>query len=213
MKSKKTGLTLIVIGILYLFLVSWLTSWWYVPDYRELGFEFVSGSSWYKSIPFNIIWGISAPFGAIIVTLGFALYIRVEKARIIYFIIGSIILLLWLAMWYVTSITSYLYGIGGGIILLCFILSVRNWAKKRTSLPVRNRLASDIRVLGHLFFLIAAWGLCGLLGSPLFGLRPGLMIAFKTEHGAFTMGAKVMICLIFGWVFSVISQYIDSEIS
>jgi hypothetical protein len=211
MKSKKIGITLIVIGILYLLLVSWLISWWYVPDYREQGFEFVSGSSWYRSIPFNIIWGISAPLGALMVILGFALYVKVERKRIIYFIAGSILLLFWLAMWYVTLITSFLYGIGGGIILLCFILSVRNWAKRRKSLPERNRLVSDIRVMSHLLFLIAAWGLCGLLGSPLFGLRPGLMIAFKTEHGAFTMGAKVMICLIFGWVLSVTSQYIDSE--
>jgi hypothetical protein len=194
-----------------MFFVSWLVSWKYVPDYRELGFEFVSGSSWYKSVPFNIIWSISAPLGAVIVILGFALFNRVEKKRIIIFILVTISLLAWLAAWNVNNITSNLYGIGGGIILLCFVLSVRNWAKKRSSLSDRSKLASDMRVLGHLFFLIAAWGLCGLLGSPLFGLRPELMIAFKTEHGAFTMGAKVMICLICGWVFSVISEYIDSE--
>jgi hypothetical protein len=212
MKSKKTGIAFIVIGILYLFLVSWLISWWYVPDYREPGFEFVSGSSWYKSIPFNIIWGISAPLGALMVIFGFALYTDVERNRVICFITGSILLLFWLAMWNVISITSYLYGIGGGIILLCFILSIRNWAKRRTSLPERNKVAADIRVLGHLFFLIAAWGLCGLLGSPIFCLKPEKMIEYKTEHAAYTMGAKVMICFVFGWISLVISQYIDSEI-
>jgi len=71
-------------------------------------------------------------------------------------------------------------------------------------------LAADIRIVSYLFYLIAAWGLCGLLGSPLFGLRPEIMIEFKTQQGAYTMGAKVIVCLTLGWILMAISEYIET---
>lgn len=209
MKIKAIGISILIIGILYMFIVSWLCSWWYVTDYRVLGSKFISASSWYASMPFNIIWALSAPLGSVLVILGFALSVRVERKHTLFFTLGSIILLFWLGMWYVASITSALYGIGGGIILLSFLISAWSWAKRRPTLEVRNRLATDLRIIGHLFFFIAAWGLCGLLGSPLFGLRPETMIEFKTQQGAYTMGAKVIICLALGWILLAISQYIE----
>jgi hypothetical protein len=210
MKSKKIGIAILIIGILYMIVVSWLCSWWYVSDYRVLGSKFISDSSWYTSMPFSVIWALSAPLGSILVIFGFALSIQVEKNRTLFFAVGGIILLFWLGMWYVTSITSKLYGIGGGIIIICFLISGWSWAKKRPTLEGRNRLVADLRIISHLFFLISAWGLCGLLGSPLFGLRPEIMIAFKTQQGAYTMGAKVMICLALGWILLAIGQYIET---
>ncbi len=210
MKLKRIGLVIMIISIIYLVLVSWLASWWYVPDYRKLGPEFLSESSWYTSFAFNIIWSISLPLGAILVVLGFALYIRIERNRVLFFIIASLIILFWLGIWFVASITSRLFGIGGGIIIICFLFSVWNWAKKRTHLNRINKLAADIRLLSYLFFVISAWGLCGLLGSPLFGLRPEIMLMFKTQNGAYTLAAKVMICLIIGWILTAISHYIET---
>ena len=209
MKSKNIGIALLIVGILYLLIVSWLCSWWYVSDYRELGSNFISSSSWFTSLPFNIIWGFSAPLGSVLVILGFALSSQVEKKRILFFSIGSAILLFWLAIWYVSSITSRLYGIGGGIIIICFIISVWSWAKKRPTIEVGHRLAADLRIISYLFFLIAAWGLCGLLGSPLFALRPEIMIEFKTQQGAYSMGAKIIICLVLGFILAAISEYTE----
>ena len=199
MKLKKAGIVIIVISMLYLILISWLASWWYVPDYRTLGPGFISGSSWYTSLAFNIIWSVSLPLGAILMVLGFALYIRIERNRVLFYIIAGLIILFWLGMWYVSSITSALFGIGGGIIIICFSFSVWNWAKKRPHLNRINRLAADIRLLGYLFFVISAWYLCGLLGTPMFGLRPEIMLMFKTQYGAYTLAAKVMICLMGGY--------------
>jgi hypothetical protein len=210
MKLKKTGIVIIVISLLYLILVSWLASWWYVPDYRTLGPEFISGSSWYTSLAFNIIWSASLPLGAILLVLGFALYIRIERNRILFYIIASLIIIFWLGMWYVSSITSILFGIGGGIIIICFSFSVWNWAKKRPHLNRINRLAADIRLLGYLFFVISAWYLCGLLGTPMFGLRPEIMLMFKTQYGAYTLAAKIMICLMVAWILIAVSHYIET---
>lgn len=209
MASKRIGTAILSLGILYMILVSWLISWWYVPDYRQFGPGFVSGSSWYTSTPFNIVWAVSAPLGSILVIFGFALSVGIEKRHAVYFVIASIILLLWLALWQVSSITSALYGIGGGIIIICFLVCVRSWAKKRVHLEGRGKLAADVRILGHLFFLIAAWGLCGLRGAPMFGLRPKLMAEYGTQP--IDMGAKVLICIAVGWICSAISQHLETD--
>jgi hypothetical protein len=208
MNSKQIGIAVLTIGILYMILVSWLMSWWYVPAYRQLGPEFLSGSSFYTSIPMNIFWALSAPLGSMLVILGFSLSNHDDKRFTVCFAIGSIIILLWLGFWFVSSITSELYGIGGGIIIACFFISVWAWASKRNQLEGRNKIASDARIVGHLFFLIAAWGMCGLLGTPIFGLRPKLMLEFDTQP--MTMGAKVLICTALGWLFLAFSQYVET---
>jgi hypothetical protein len=210
MKSKKIGILMITIGIIYILLISWMASWWYVPDYRNLGPDFLSNNSWYTSITFNIIWSISLPLGAILVILGCAIYLKIERYRILLYFIGSIILLFWLGIWYVNSITSKLFGIGGGVIIICFFFLAWNWIKRRPYLDGKNKLAADIRLISYLFFAISAWGLCGLLGTPIFGLRPEIMLMYKTQNGAYTLAAKVMICLILGWIFLSISQYIET---
>ncbi len=211
--SKGFGIIILIIGAFYMFLVAWLASWWYVPDYRAAGPDFVSGSSWYTGIAFNIIWSISAPVSSILIVLGFALVFRIERNRILFFVSGSIVFLCWLAFWSVSSVTSVLYGIGGGIIILSFFVSVWSWAKRRPSLNKHGKTAGDTRILGHLFFLIAAWGMCGLLGTPIFGLRPELMNQFNTQNMAITLGAKVLICLVAGWILIVISQFMETYAS
>ena len=210
MKSKKIGVLIIAIGIIYLLLISWIASWWYVSDYRNLGPDFLSNDSWYTSMTFNILWSISLPLGAILVILGFAIYAKIERNHILYYCIGSIILLFWLSMWGVSFITSKLFGIGGGIIIICFSFLVWNWTKIRPYLNSKNKLAADIQLISYLFFAISAWGLCGLLGTPMYGLRPEIMLMYKTQNGAYTLAANVMICLVLGWIFLSISQYIET---
>ena len=143
--------------------------------------------------------------------LGIALSVKVQRRTILYFIFGSIVLLVWLAVWYVNSITSTLYGVGGGIIICCFAVSVWSWAKKRQTLDDRKRLAGDLHIISNLFLLIAAWGLCGLLGTPVFGLRPELMLRYNAQMSAYTLGAKIMTCLIIAWFLSAMSQHVGSS--
>jgi hypothetical protein len=64
MKVKSIGLTLFVIGILYMAIDRWF-----------------------------IFWSLSVPLGSIITALGLAVYIRLEKLRFLIFIACSLILL------------------------------------------------------------------------------------------------------------------------
>ena len=65
----------------------------------------------------------------------------------------------------------------------------------------------DLRAAGFVFLVIAAWGMCGLLGVPSFGLRPEQIFEFGTKGTLLTMGAKVLVCFALGWIFLALSQY------
>jgi hypothetical protein len=67
----------------------------------------------------------------------------------------------------------------------------------------------DLRAIGYIFFVITAWGMCGLLGIPSFGLRPEQLIEYESYGILINMGAKVLVCFTLGWVFFAISQFIE----
>ena len=209
MNSKIIGLILFLIGLFYMLIIGWLLSWWYVPDFREYGFDFITGSSFYSSNILFTLWALSVPLGSILACIGLGLYVKVEKFHLILFIIGSIVLLFWLGLWNQSFLHAPIYGIGGGIILICFFYSLWYWTKKRSILDYNDRLASDLRMIGLIFFVIAAWGLCGTLGVPSSSLRSELLLKFNTQNLAYAMGAKVLICLVLGWIFMALSNYIE----
>jgi hypothetical protein len=212
MNSKIIGIILFLIGLLYMIIIGWLLSWRYVPDLREFGFDFITGSSFYSSNVFFTLWTLSIILGSILSFIGLCLYAKIEKINLLLFILGSILLLLWLGIWNQSSLNAPLYGVGGGIILICFIVSLLYWSKTRSNLEYSERLVSDLRVIGLIFFLIAAWGLCGTLGVPSSSLRSGLLLKFNTQNLAYTLGAKVLICLVLGWIFLAMSFYFESRI-
>lgn len=61
-------------------------------------------------------------------------------------------------------------------------------------------------MVGNLFFLMAAWWLCGLLGTPFFTLRPNLLEKFGTLSGAVSTGSLISILLVLGWAFMFLGQ-------
>ena len=209
MKIKTISLALIVIGIAYMFVDGWLVSWWFVPDFRQAGPAFISNDSFYSSEAFFIFWAVSVPLGSIITALGLALFARLEKTRIFLFVICALLFLAWLAFWSQSILCPVLYGIGGGIILISFCFAIWSLAKIRMNANGSEKTVLDIRAIAYIFFVIAAWGMCGLLGVPSFGLRPEDLLEYKTNHLLLTMGAKVLICFTAGWVFLSISQLLE----
>jgi hypothetical protein len=187
----------------------WLVSWWFVPDFREAGPSFISGNSFYSSNPFFAFWALSVPLGSFITALGLALYIRMERFRVFIFIVCALILLLWLGLWSQSTLYPILYGIGGGIILFSFCISIWALAKTRINSTGIIRLSLDLRAVSYILFVITAWGMCGLLGVPSFGLRPEQLLEFDTKGILLTMGAKVLICFSVGWILLAVSQYIE----
>jgi hypothetical protein len=170
---------------------------------------FISTDSLYTSKTFFAFWGLSVPLGSIITSLGLALYIRLEKLRILIFVVCSLVLLAWLGFWSQSIVYPALYGVGGGIILISFCISIWSLVRTRMMSNGNTKIFFDLRAIAYIFFVITAWGMCGLLGVPSFGLRPEQVVEYNTQSLIITMGAKVLVCFSLGWIFLALSQYTE----
>jgi hypothetical protein len=201
--SQKIGSAIFVIGAIYMFGLGWLYSWRVVPAANQVGSEA------YSSL-LGFIWVLSVPLGTFIVVIGAALVARVERR-----VLGQLILLLLLfTAWRIVGTTNKmipaLFGIGGGLITLFFIGSVWNWAKTRPSLRGAGKTGSDLRMVGYIFFVVAAWDLCGIFGMGNYVLRPELAARFSVPISSTINSASgVNILLALGWAFTFFGQRVS----
>jgi hypothetical protein len=196
MNSKKLGLALFWIGAILMLVVGWLSSWWFVPTIKKLGFTNVP-------VPglISFIWGLSAPLGATIVAIGAGLYAQINRRRLLLMTLGVFVSLFLLALIMPSQLIPALFGINGGLITLFFLGIFWNWSINRPGLSKNAKIGSDLQMVGYLFFLFVAWYLCGLLGAPTFALRPELMQEYETLPSAINLGSLISVCLALGFAF------------
>lgn len=198
--SQKIGWVVFLIGTVYMLGLGWLYLWWVVPAANQVGTEAYSGL-------LGVLWALSVPLGAFIVALGAALIAQVERR-----ILGLLLLLLVLfTTWRFVGTSGLmvpaLFGIGGGLITLFFIGSVLNWARIRPMLSGSDKAGSDLRMVGFVFFVIAAWDLCGLLGMANFVLRPELASKFDVPlSNTINAASGVLVLLALGWGLTFFGQ-------
>jgi hypothetical protein len=209
MKTRRLGAVIAVVGAVYLVTVAWMSSWWYVPALLELGPRAFTERTPYGGTAFSIIWASSGVLGAMVVALGAAVYCAVGTFRLMLLAAGGTLLVVWLVFWSTTSHNAVVFGVGGGLILLCFLTSCLDWAGTRRHLDGPTRTASDLRLAAHVSFFTAAWGLCGLLGGPIFALRSELTEVRRTASAGSSLAIKVLVCLVFGWGFTALAQRIE----
>ena len=201
--SQKIGSAIFAIGAVYMFGLGWLYSWRVVPAANQFGISALPGF-------LGFIWGLSVPLGAFIVAIGAALAARVER-RVFW---QLILLLLVFTAWRIVGTTDKmipsLFGIGGGLITLFFIGSVWNLAKNRPTLTGAARTGSDLRMVGYIFFVVAAWDLCGIFGMGNYVLRPELADKFSVPISSTINSASgVNILLALGWAFTFFGQRVS----
>jgi hypothetical protein len=199
--TSKIGLVVFGIGAALMAGMGFLSSWWFVPAIREVGFDNLAVPG---AVAF--LWGISAPLGAVLVAIGGALYAQAERRLTVPLIVGSLVVIALTAAWPIREPIPPLFGISGGLITLLFLGLLWNWAKSRPTLSGAERLGSDLGMVGHVFYLFAAWYLCGLLGAPTFTLRPELMEKYDTVSNAASLGSLIAVYLVLGWAFTFFGQ-------
>jgi len=198
--SRTIGWIVFGIGALYMLGLGWLYSWWVVPATREAGPENLSTAV-------GFIWALSAPLGSALVAIGAALIAQVERRLFWLLIVGSFLLAAWRVVGTTSQLLPPLFGIGGGLITLFFLGSVWNWARMRPALSGPERTGSDLRMVGYVFYVIAAWDLCGLLGISNFVLRPDLAQKFNVPLGSTINAAStILVLLVLGWAFTFFGQ-------
>lgn len=199
--SQKVGMVIFTIGAMYMFGLGWLYSWAMVPTANQIG------SSAYTSGSLGFAWGLSVPLGAFIVAIGAALIAKAGGR-----VLGLLVLLLVLCVaWQIIGTTQQmipaLFGVGGGLITLFFLGSTWNWAKTRPALTGASRTGSDLRMIGFIFFVVAAWELCGIFGVGNFVLRPELADKFSVPlSSTINSASRVNILFVLGWGFTYLGQ-------
>ncbi len=202
---QRAGAIIAILGAAYLVIIACTSSWWYVPILVEIGRQAPADRMQIEGTAFFIMWGSSGVLGSMIVALGVALYASGSKLRVLFLAIGAVLLLLWLMLWATSSHNAVIFGTGGSLILVCFLFFCLDWARSRRDVG-RLGTAADLRLAAHVCFFIAAWGLCGLLGAPIFLLRPEM-------HGSAgeSMAVKVLVCLVLGWGLTAFAQRFERQ--
>ena len=198
--SQKIGSAIFAIGAVYMFGLGWLYSWWVVPAANQFGTSALPGF-------LGFVWGLSVPLGTFIVAIGAALAAKVERRVLWLLILFLPLFTAWRMMGTTDKMIPALFGIGGGLITLFFLGSVWNWAKIRPSLTGAARTGSDLRMVGYILFVVAAWDLCGIFGMGNFVLRPELADKFSVPLSSTINSASgVNILLALGWAFTYFGQ-------
>jgi hypothetical protein len=198
--QKIIGWVVFLIGGVYMLGLGWLYSWWVVPAANQVGTAAYSGLV-------GILWALSVPLGAFIVAIGAALIAKVER-RVFWLLILLVVLF---TAWRINGTTSQmvpaLFGVGGGLITLFFLGSALHWARIRPTLSGSDKTGSDLRMVGFIFFVVAAWDLCGIFGMANFVLRPELADKFAVPIGSTINAASgVLVLLVLGWGFTYFGQ-------
>jgi hypothetical protein len=206
--SLKAGWVIFGFGALYMLIMGWLSSWWVVPTIRQVGLEGLPGTT------FFFIWQLAAPVGALLVAIGAAYIAGVERARKTVIIGGSLVVVIWLvvSMGAIKQVIPAIFGIGGGVITLAFLGASWDWVRSRPGLSSVARTGADLGMAGQVFYLIAAWYLCGLLGAPTFLLRPEQAMTILPENSAISLGTTILICMTLGSVFMFLSRRVALQI-
>jgi hypothetical protein len=200
LKSQKIGWIVFWIGAIYMLGLGWLYSWWIVPASNQIGPEAIAGAV-------GFIWALSVPLGAVIVLIGAALGAQVERRTFWLLIVGTFLFTAWRVVGTTSQLVPALFGVGGGLITLFFLGSAWNWARMRPALSGPERTGSDLRMVGSVFFVVAAWDLCGLLGMGNFVLRPDLAQKYNVPLGSTINAAStVLVLLVLGWAFTFFGQ-------
>jgi hypothetical protein len=156
----------------------------------------------------GFIWALAVPLGSVLVLLGAALIAEVERRVFWFLVVGSIVFAAWRVIGTSSQLLPPLFGIGGGLITLFFLGLVWSWARTRPTLSGPEKTGSDLRAVGYLFFVVAAWDLCGMLGIPTFLLRPEQAQEFAIPLGsAINMASTILVLLVLGWAFMFFGQW------
>ncbi len=210
--KKIISLAMFWLGILYIFIASWLVMWWVAPVWQNTPIEQFDRTAWAFEGPIYMSIGLSLPLGIILTSIGMLLYTDDNKRKWQLPVLIIIVIISVASILFPSSSNYYpvTFGIFGLFIFIFFVLSIWLWGKKRKTLEGKHGLAADFRLLSYIFFYFAANFSCTLLGNPISGLFfPEKVIQYNSLPVYYAMGLKQALYFAFGFILIFISNYID----
>jgi len=199
MNKQKLGLGLFWIAILWAFLLGIIGSIFVGSAFRNLTMAELELTMWAQQGTWTMIWALlGVPLAATIAAVGVLLYSGAKGSKALIYGIG-ILLFVYIGMsaGSVGHIPA-LFGIGGTLILLCFTGILWLWAKERMAIKDSPTTAADLKMVGYVFMLIAAWFICGISSIP-------FLKAMEGESPSTPI--HVMIFLVLGWIFLFLGHH------
>lgn len=199
MKKQKVGLILFWIGVIWSILWGTIGSVSCSLHMNALTMEQLNETVWAFTGPLMILWGVGGvPIGALVAGIGLLLYSDAKGSTIWKFGIAIFLgIIISLGLGAIGHIPP-LFGIGGTLILLFFIGILWLWAKERIALKGSSKTATDLKLVGYVFILIAGWFTCGIAGQL-------FLKAFEGQ--APTSPIHIMLFFVLGWLFLFLSHY------
>jgi hypothetical protein len=198
MTRKKIGLTLFCIGAIYAFVAAIPLGAYVDTTIRGLTMDQLNQTMWAPTGLWLNLWGFAPPAGALVAGVGLLLYSGAGGPRIWAFGVGiAAAVVVGMALTNLGHIPP-LFGIGGTVIVLSFLGILWFWAKERVTLADAAAATADLKLVGYVFFFIAAWFTCGVASGP-------FMRAFQDV--APMTPIYIMVCLAIGWFFMFLSHY------
>ena len=198
MTKQKVGLVLFWIAVIWAFLWGVLGSVFVGSAFNNLTMDEVNQTMWAFAGPWYLLWALGVPLAAIIAGIGILLYSSAKGSTVWKYGIGiALAVSIGMASGFLGHIPP-LFGIGGTLILLFFMGILWLWAKERMALKDSSTTAADLKLVGYVFMLIAAWFICGIAAQP-------FMKVFEGETPSTPI--HVMIFLVLGWLFLFLSHY------
>jgi len=158
MNKQKVGLVLFWTGIV------WTVAWEIVavvkilPLMHSLSLDEFNQTIWAFTGPLMSIRGLSMPLGAIMAGIGVLLYSSAKGSTIWKVGIGLfIVLIISLVAMGLNFYSAPLFGIGGSLIFLSFVGILWSLAKERIALKGSSTTALDLKLVGYVFMLMAAF--------------------------------------------------------
>ena len=152
-----------------------------------------------------LVWAYSFKLGIFFVGIGVLLRSSIPVTRFWVMVSGGIVYLL-IAYVPIPGPYSLFFGIGGALITLMLVLIFVGWANERIHLDEFGKASADYRLMGYFFFAMATYNLCPLMGVKTFGLYPEKMIRFGLQSEAASFASRIMIELVLGWLFILLSH-------
>jgi hypothetical protein len=202
------GWLMIVAGLMLMIAVGWLASWPVVDRLRAANGGLVI------DLPLLLLWSLSVPLGGMLVVLGAARVAGASRTAFWLMVCGAAPSLMWF-VWLVAGpsphgeVPTELFGIGGGLVVVSFLGATWAWARQRPVIVGLMRLAADLKLAALALHLFAAWYLCGLLGPPVFLLRPALAATSFAGDRSVLIASTVMVCLVIGWVLQCAASLVE----
>jgi hypothetical protein len=200
MNKQKLGLGLFWIAILWAFLWGVIMSFSVDSAFNNLTMDELNQTMWATEGTWFPMWTFGIPLAAIVAAAGILLFVGAKISKALIYGIGIFLAVFGGMMAGLLGHIRPLFGIGGTLILLCFTGILWLWAKERMAIKDGPTIAADLKMVGYVFMLIAAWFICGIASQPFLK---------ALDEVSLSSPIHVMIFLLLGWFFLFLGHHKD----